>query len=161
MEKEKETLTRFKDFLTNPQKAKEYGFKAPTGVLLYGEPETGKTVLAQGLAEETNFPFIQVGGSSFSSHYRGDTVQKARELFKKARELAPCIVFIDECEMALAEMDTVQESVEIINVVNAFKEELTSVKNNSDTPIFFIRVTNHYDKINEAIKNRINYLFKS
>lgn len=160
MEKEKQQLLEIKEFLKNPTQAQTFGLEPPTGVILYGVPGVGKTVLVQALAKTTELPLIMVNGSDFVSKYKGDSTQKVKELFNKARQLAPSIIFIDECEMALNDLANVESDAEINNTVNAFKEELTSLKNDVKKPIFFVGATNYIDRIDDAIKSRIGNLIE-
>ncbi|WP_334331037.1 ATP-binding protein [Candidatus Phytoplasma prunorum] len=160
MENEKKQLFEIKDFLKNTTKAKSFGIEAPSGVLLHGVPGVGKTVLVQALAKETDLPLIMVNGSDFVSKYKGESTEKVRELFEEARKLAPSIIFIDECEMALNDLSNVDSDAEINNTVNAFKEELTSLQNDPTKPIFFVGATNYIDRIDEAIKSRISNLIE-
>ncbi|MGA0447906.1 MAG: AAA family ATPase [Candidatus Phytoplasma pyri] len=117
-------------------------------------------IKVQALAKKTNLPLIIVNGSDFVSKYKGDSLQKVRELFMKARELAPSIIFVDECEMALNDLANVESDAEINNTVNAFKEELTSLQNDTDKPIFFVGATNYIDRLDAAIKSRIGNLIE-
>jgi cell division protease FtsH len=86
------------DFLKNPQKYEDAGAKIPTGVLLEGSPGTGKTLLARAVAGEADVPFISASGSEFIEMYVGVGASRVRNLFKKARENSPCVVFIDEID---------------------------------------------------------------
>jgi cell division protease FtsH len=88
------------DYLMNPQRFAELGARAPKGVLLVGPPGTGKTLLAKAVAGEANVPFIQLAGSEFVESLVGVGAARVRDLFKQARALAPCIVFIDELDAA-------------------------------------------------------------
>lgn len=88
------------EYLTNPGKFAELGARAPKGVLLVGPPGTGKTLLAKAVAGEANVPFIQLSGSEFVESLVGVGAARVRDLFKQARNLAPCIVFIDELDAA-------------------------------------------------------------
>ena len=92
----KELLTEIVDFLHNPQKYTEIGAVCPKGALLVGPPGTGKTLLAKAVAGEANVPFFSISGSEFVEMFVGRGAAKVRDLFKQAREKAPCIVFIDE-----------------------------------------------------------------
>ncbi|HEX7166696.1 MAG TPA: ATP-dependent zinc metalloprotease FtsH [Acidimicrobiales bacterium] len=98
-----ESLTELKevvDYLMNPQQFAELGARAPKGVLLAGPPGTGKTLLAKAVAGEAAVPFIQLSGSEFVESLVGVGAARVRDLFKQARELAPCIIFIDELDAA-------------------------------------------------------------
>lgn len=97
-EEAKENLQEIVDFLNNPIKYKEIGAKMPKGALLVGPPGTGKTLLAKAVAGEAGVPFFSISGSEFVEMFVGRGAAKVRDLFKQAREKAPCIVFIDEID---------------------------------------------------------------
>ena len=94
----KELLAEMVDFLHDPKKYKEIGAKMPKGALLVGPPGTGKTLLAKAVAGEAGVPFFSISGSEFVEMFVGRGAAKVRDLFKQAREKAPCIVFIDEID---------------------------------------------------------------
>ena len=94
----KESLAEIVDYLHNPQKYSEAGASMPKGVLLVGPPGTGKTMLAKAVAGEANVPFFSMSGSEFVEMFVGMGASKVRDLFKQAKEKAPCIVFIDEVD---------------------------------------------------------------
>ena len=94
----KESLAEIVDYLHNPEKYTEAGASMPKGVLLVGPPGTGKTMLAKAVAGEANVPFFSIAGSEFVEMFVGMGASKVRDLFKQAKEKAPCIVFIDEIE---------------------------------------------------------------
>lgn len=94
----KEELVEVVDFLKSPQKYTEIGGKIPKGVLLVGPPGTGKTLLARAVAGEAGVPFFRISGSDFVEMFVGVGASRVRDLFKQAREKAPCIVFIDELD---------------------------------------------------------------
>ena len=94
----KESLQEIVDFLHNPKKYEEIGAKMPKGVLLVGPPGTGKTLLARAVAGEAGVPFFSIAGSEFVEMFVGMGASKVRDLFKQAKEKAPCIVFIDEID---------------------------------------------------------------
>lgn len=97
-EEAKENLQEIVDFLNNPAKYKEIGAKMPKGALLVGPPGTGKTLLAKAVAGEAGVPFFSISGSEFVEMFVGRGAAKVRDLFKQAREKAPCIIFIDEID---------------------------------------------------------------
>lgn len=97
-EEAKENLQEIVDFLNNPAKYEEIGAKMPKGALLVGPPGTGKTLLAKAVAGEAGVPFFSISGSEFVEMFVGRGAAKVRDLFKQAREKAPCIVFIDEID---------------------------------------------------------------
>ncbi len=94
----KENLAEIVDYLHNPGKYKEVGASMPKGILLVGPPGTGKTMLAKAVAGEANVPFFSMSGSEFVEMFVGMGAAKVRDLFKQAKEKAPCIVFIDEID---------------------------------------------------------------
>lgn len=97
-DEEKEELTELVSFLKNPKKFTEMGAKIPRGVLLVGPPGTGKTLLARAVAGEANVPFYSISGSEFVEMFVGVGAGRVRDMFKKAKENAPCIIFIDEID---------------------------------------------------------------
>ena len=97
-DEEKEELTELVAFLKNPKKFTEMGAKIPRGVLLVGPPGTGKTLLARAVAGEANVPFYSISGSEFVEMFVGVGAGRVRDMFKKAKENAPCIIFIDEID---------------------------------------------------------------
>ncbi len=94
----KENLAEIVDYLHNPDKYTEIGASMPKGILLVGPPGTGKTMLAKAVAGEANVPFFSISGSEFVEMFVGMGASKVRDLFKQAKEKAPCIVFIDEID---------------------------------------------------------------
>ncbi len=94
----KENLSEIVDYLHDPAKYKEIGASMPKGILLVGPPGTGKTMLAKAVAGEANVPFFSMSGSEFVEMFVGMGASKVRDLFKQAKEKAPCIVFIDEID---------------------------------------------------------------
>ena len=103
-DEEKEELTELVAFLKNPKKFTEMGAKIPRGVLLVGPPGTGKTLLARAVAGEANVPFYSISGSEFVEMFVGVGAGRVRDMFKKAKENAPCIIFIDEREQTLNQL---------------------------------------------------------
>ena len=94
----KESLSEIVDYLHNPRKYTDAGATMPKGILLVGPPGTGKTMLAKAVAGESNVPFFSISGSEFVEMFVGMGASKVRDLFKQAKEKAPCIVFIDEID---------------------------------------------------------------
>lgn len=97
-DEEKEELTELVEFLKNPKKFVNMGAKIPRGVLLVGPPGTGKTLLARAVAGEANVPFYSISGSEFVEMFVGVGAGRVRDMFKKAKQTAPCIIFIDEID---------------------------------------------------------------
>ena len=102
----KEALTEIVDFLDKPERYEEIGAKLPRGALLVGPPGTGKTLLAKAVAGEAHVPFFSISGSEFVEMFVGRGAAKVRDLFKQAKEKAPCIVFIDEIDTIGKKRDT-------------------------------------------------------
>merc|ERR1719337_760143 len=94
----KEELTEIVDFMKAPERFVKVGAKIPKGVLLTGPPGTGKTLMAKALAGESGVPFIQASASEFIEMFVGVGASRVRDIFKQAKEKAPCIVFIDEID---------------------------------------------------------------
>ena len=93
-----EELEEIKEFLTAPARFEELGAKIPKGVLLFGPPGTGKTLLAKAVAGEAGVPFFSISGSDFVEMFVGVGASRVRDLFAKAKEAAPAIVFVDEID---------------------------------------------------------------
>lgn len=98
MDEEKEEVSELVDFLKAPKKFADMGAKIPRGVLLVGPPGTGKTLLARAVAGEANVPFYSISGSEFVEMFVGVGAGRVRDMFKKAKQTAPCIIFIDEID---------------------------------------------------------------
>ena len=94
----KDELVEIVEFLKNPARFTDAGARIPTGVLLYGEPGTGKTLLAKAIAGEADVPFYSISGSGFVEMYVGIGASRVRDLFKEGKKKAPCIIFIDEID---------------------------------------------------------------
>ena len=97
-DEEKAEMVEMVDYLKDPKKYSKYGAKLPKGVLLIGSPGTGKTLLAKAVAGEAGVPFYSISGSDFVEMFVGVGAGRVRDLFKKAKQTAPCIVFIDEID---------------------------------------------------------------
>ena len=91
-------LTEIRDFLSNPDKFRRVGARVPAGVLLYGPPGTGKTLLARAVAGEAGVPFYSISGSDFVEMFVGVGASRVRDLFAKAKENSPAIIFVDEID---------------------------------------------------------------
>lgn len=97
-EEAKESVKDIVDFLKNPEKYKKYGARMPKGIILYGEPGTGKTLLAKAVAGEANVPFFAISGSDFVQMYVGVGASRVRDLFRKAKAKGKAVIFIDEID---------------------------------------------------------------
>lgn len=98
LEEEKEEVSELIDFLKNPKKFQRLGARIPKGVLLVGPPGTGKTLLAKAVAGEANVPFYYISGSEFVELFVGVGASRVRDMFKQAKQSAPCLIFIDEID---------------------------------------------------------------
>lgn len=139
----KEELTFFMDYLKNPSAFIAQGFKAPKGVLLYGMPGTGKTMLAKALAGEAGVAFLSTEGSAFVNQYVGSGPAAVRSLFAKARKYAPSIVFIDEIDV-IGRMRTGAETTHAQEeTLTALLTEMDGVKVDPKRPVFVLAATNY------------------
>ena len=149
----KESLEDIINYLKNPEPFQKIGARPPKGILFTGEPGTGKTLLAKGLAGElSNCSFISCTGSEFAGKYIGDGVTHVKELFKTAREFAPCIIFIDEIDSLASKRkpDGDSYSQESAQTVNALLTEMDGF-NLNEKPIIIIGATNHPESIDDAV----------
>jgi cell division protease FtsH len=154
-EEAKKALKRVAAFMKDPKQYAAVGAKAPRGVLLDGPPGTGKTLLAKALAGECGASFISVDGSYFSSMFYGAGIGKVKELFKRAREAAPCIIFIDEIDgigkrsngKEAGSGGGEQEQNRIINRLLVEMDGFSSLEN-----VVVIGATNHVDNVDEAMR---------
>ena len=106
LQEEKEDLEEVVDFLKSPQKYTKVGARIPKGVILVGPPGTGKTLLAKAVAGEAGVPFFSISGSEFVEMFVGVGASRVRDLFRKANNMAPCIIFIDEIDAIGGKRDT-------------------------------------------------------
>lgn len=147
----KESLKELVDFIRNPEKYERYGARMPRGVLLYGPPGTGKTLLAKALAGEAGVPFFAVTGSDFIQVYAGLGASRIRSLFKKARQVGKCVIFIDEID-ALGKKrrgGLPGGSDESDRTLNALLTEMSGFKGSEG--IIVIAATNRIDTLDEAL----------
>lgn len=137
-------------YLQSPEDFSRLGAKPPQGILLYGEPGTGKTLMARAIAGEANVAFIAVAGSEFDEEYVGVGAARVRQLFKVARENAPCIIFIDEID-ALAHKRHSQDPAWLAQTVNQLLAEMDGLDNTQNTGIIVIGATNRKEAIDPAV----------
>lgn len=143
----KEELSDLVDYLRNPEKYEEMGLKIPKGVLLAGPPGTGKTLLARALAGEAEVPFINVNGSSFVQMFAGLGAQRVRRLFARARELSPCIIFIDEVDALGVRRDSPQNHTR--QTLNQLLGEMDGFQNS--TGVIVVGATNLAHTLDAAL----------
>lgn len=136
------------EFLKNPQHYQSMGAKLPKGIILYGPPGTGKTLTAKAIAGEAGVPFFFMSGSDFVEIYVGMGSRKVRELFRKAKEKAPCIIFIDEID-AVGAKRSGQNNSEHNQTVNALLNELDGFDGSEG--IVVIAATNRLDDLDPAL----------
>ena len=150
LEEEKAELIEIVDFLKRPEKYTKMGAKIPRGVLLYGKPGTGKTLIAKAIAGEAEVPFISMSGSEFIEMFAGLGASRVRKLFEKARKLAPCIVFIDEID-AIGSRRTSNSGAETENnqTLNQLLVEMDGFS--SEETIIVLAATNRPEMLDKAL----------
>jgi len=135
--------------LKRPEKCRQMGIRPPRGILLYGPPGTGKTMIAQAVANETNANFISVRGPQMLSKWVGESEKAIREIFRKARQVSPAIIFFDELD-AIAPMRGLEESSHVMErVVNQLLAELDGLDSLKDVVV--IAATNRPDILDPAL----------
>ncbi len=140
------------EFLKNPQKYTELGAKIPRGALLVGPPGTGKTLLAKAVAGEANVPFLSMSGSDFVEMFVGVGAARVRDLFKQAKEKAPCIVFIDEIDAvgrARGKNPNMGSNDERENTLNQMLTEMDGFQSNNG--VICLAATNRADMLDKAL----------
>lgn len=148
----KEEVMEIVDFLKNPKKYTALGGKIPKGALLVGPPGTGKTLLAKAVAGEANVPFFSISGSDFVEMFVGVGASRVRDLFKQAKEKAPCIVFIDEIDAvgrARGKNVGFSSNDERENTLNQLLTEMDGF--GSDTGVIVLAATNRADILDKAL----------
>ena len=146
----KENLTEIVDYLHNPNKYKEIGASMPKGILLVGPPGTGKTMLAKAVAGESNVPFFSMSGSEFVEMFVGMGASKVRDLFKQAKEKAPCIVFIDEIDAIGKKRDgQIGGNDEREQTLNQLMTEMDGFEGN--TGVIILAATNRPESLDPAL----------
>ena len=150
LDEEKEELVEIVDFLKKPKRYIDMGAKTPRGILLYGKPGTGKTLIAKAIAGEANVPFISMSGSEFIEMFAGLGASRVRKLFEKARKLAPCIVFIDEID-AIGSRRTSNSGAETENnqTLNQLLVEMDGFS--SEETIIVLAATNRPEMLDQAL----------
>ncbi|WBW98687.1 ATP-dependent metallopeptidase FtsH/Yme1/Tma family protein [Oceanirhabdus sp. W0125-5] len=151
-EEAKENLKDVIDFLKNPEKYHRYGARMPKGVIFYGEPGTGKTLLAKAVAGEANVPFYAVSGSDFVQMYVGVGASRIRNLFSKARSHGKAVIFIDEIDAIgkqRSSNNTSGSSEEKDQTLNALLTEMSGF--NEKEGIVVIAATNRFDMLDNAL----------
>jgi len=150
LDEEKEEMKEIVDFLKKPEKYTKMGARVPKGVLLYGKPGTGKTLIAKAIAGEADVPFISMSGSEFIEMFAGLGASRVRKLFEKARKLAPCIVFIDEID-AIGSRRTSNSGAETENnqTLNQLLVEMDGF--GSEETIIVLAATNRPEMLDKAL----------
>ena len=150
LDEEKSEMMEIVDFLKRPEKFTKMGARVPKGVLLYGKPGTGKTLIAKAIAGEADVPFISMSGSEFIEMFAGLGASRVRKLFEKARKLAPCIVFIDEID-AIGSRRTSNSGAETENnqTLNQLLVEMDGFS--SEETIIVLAATNRPEMLDKAL----------
>lgn len=151
LDEAKEEVKEVVDFLKNPKKYTALGAKIPKGVLLVGPPGTGKTLLAKAMAGEAQVPFFSISGSDFVEMFVGVGASRVRDLFKQAREKAPCIIFIDEIDAVgrARGKNMVQSNDERESTLNQLLVEMDGFS--GDKGIIMLAATNRPDVLDSAL----------
>ena len=146
----KENLAEIVDYLHDPKKYKDIGASMPKGILLVGPPGTGKTMLAKAVAGEANVPFFSMSGSEFVEMFVGMGASKVRDLFKQAKEKAPCIVFIDEIDAIGKKRDgKVGGNDEREQTLNQLLTEMDGFEDNNG--VIILAATNRPESLDPAL----------
>ena len=146
----KESLAEIVDYLHNPQKYTDVGASMPKGVLLVGPPGTGKTMLAKAVAGEANVPFFSISGSEFVEMFVGMGASKVSDLFKQAKEKAPCIVFIDEIDAIGKKRDNqLSSNDEREQTLNQLLTEMDGFDDNNG--VIILAATNRPESLDPAL----------
>jgi len=150
LEEEKTELIEIVDFLKQPKKFHEMGAKIPKGILLYGKPGTGKTLIAKAIAGEAGVPFISMSGSEFIEMFAGLGASRVRKLFEKAKKVSPCIVFIDEID-AIGARRTGGSGADSENnqTLNQLLVEMDGF--NTDQTVIVLAATNRPEMLDKAL----------
>ncbi len=149
IEEAKEELAEIVDFLKHPKKYMNLGARIPRGVLLTGEPGTGKTLLAKAIAGEAGVPFFHTSGSEFEEMLVGAGASRVRDLFNKARRASPCIIFIDEIDAVAKKRGTVLHSGAGEQTLNQILVEMDGLEEREN--VIVLAATNRPDVLDPAI----------
>ena len=151
LDEEKGEMMEIVDFLKNPKKYTEMGAKIPRGILLYGKPGTGKTLIAKAIAGEAGVPFISMSGSEFIEMFAGLGASRVRKLFEKAKKISPCIVFIDEIDAIGARRTSAGGGAESENnqTLNQLLVEMDGFE--SDQTVIVLAATNRPEMLDKAL----------
>ena len=150
LDEEKNELVEIVDFLKKPKAYLDMGAKIPRGILLYGKPGTGKTLIAKAIAGEAGVPFISMSGSEFIEMFAGLGASRVRKLFEKAKKMAPCIIFIDEID-AIGSRRTSNSGAETENnqTLNQLLVEMDGFESNET--IIVLAATNRPEMLDKAL----------
>ena len=150
LDEEKNELIEIVNFLKEPKKFQDMGAKIPKGILLYGKPGTGKTLIAKAIAGEANVPFISMSGSEFIEMFAGLGASRVRKLFDKAKRISPCIVFIDEID-AIGSRRTSGSGAETENnqTLNQLLVEMDGFE--TDETVIVLAATNRPEMLDKAL----------
>lgn len=153
LDEAKEEIMEVVDFLKQPEKYKKLGAKIPKGVLLTGPPGTGKTLMAKAMAGEAGVAFFSISGSDFVEMFVGVGAARVRDLFRKGREKAPCIIFIDEIEAIgrSRSMSKTQTNDERENTLNQLLVEMDGFNTNEGETVIILAATNRPDLLDKAL----------
>lgn len=145
----KKEMQNLVEFLKNPRKYTDAGAVLPKGVILYGDPGTGKTLMAKAIAGEAGVPFYSTSGSDFVEMYVGLGAKRIRDLFANAKKNAPCVIFIDEIDAVGKERGRKDSHSEIEQTINALLAEMDGFNGNDG--IMVIAATNRLDTLDSAL----------
>ncbi len=150
LEEEKSELVEVVDFLKKPDEYIKMGAKIPRGILLYGKPGTGKTLIAKAIAGEAGVPFISMSGSEFIEMFAGLGASRVRKLFERAKKMAPCIIFIDEID-AIGSRRTGNSGAESENnqTLNQLLVEMDGFETNET--VIVLAATNRPEMLDKAL----------
>ena len=150
LDEEKDEMMEIVDFLKNPEKYQKMGAKIPRGILLFGKPGTGKTLIAKAIAGEASVPFISMSGSEFIEMFAGLGASRVRKLFEKAKKISPCIIFIDEID-AIGErrVNGVGAETENNQTLNQLLVEMDGFE--SDETVIVLAATNRPEMLDKAL----------